>query len=117
MARPCRGCSASPRTSSPRPSAGTASRHGRGRGSACRSTWRPTTGYTDAEDLLSPRRALARELALLADHERQALELRVVEGLPYEQIARRLAIRPAAARLRVSRALRRLALSVPKEDL
>jgi RNA polymerase sigma factor (sigma-70 family) len=73
-------------------------------------------GFTEAEDRLSPRETLARELALLADHERQALELRVVEGLPYEQIARRLAIRPAAARLRVSRALRRLALSVPKED-
>jgi len=73
-------------------------------------------GFTEAEDRLSPREALARELALLADHERQALELRVVEGLPYEQVARRLAIRPAAARLRVSRALRRLALSVPKED-
>jgi RNA polymerase sigma-70 factor, ECF subfamily len=73
-------------------------------------------GFTEAEDRLSPREALAQELALLADHERQALELRVVEGLPYEQVARRLAIRPAAARLRVSRALRRLALSVPKED-
>jgi RNA polymerase sigma factor (sigma-70 family) len=73
-------------------------------------------GFTEAEDRLSPREALARELALLADHERQALELRVVEGLPYEQVARRLAIRPAAARLRVSRALRRLALSLEKED-
>jgi RNA polymerase sigma-70 factor, ECF subfamily len=73
-------------------------------------------GFTEAEDRLSPRKALARELAFLADHERQALELRVVEGLPYEQVARCLAIRPAAARLRVSRALRRLALSVPKED-
>jgi RNA polymerase sigma-70 factor, ECF subfamily len=73
-------------------------------------------GYAEAEDRLSPRQALARELGLLPDHERQALELRVVEGLPYEQVARRLSIRPAAARLRVSRALRRLALSVPKED-
>jgi len=73
-------------------------------------------GFTEAEDRLSPREALGRELAQLADHEREALELRVVEELPYEQVARRLAIRPAAARLRVSRALRRLALTVPKED-
>ena len=41
----------------------------------------------------------------------------MVDELPYSQVAKRLAIRPAAARLRVSRALRRLALSVPKEDL
>jgi RNA polymerase sigma-70 factor, ECF subfamily len=39
-------------------------------------------GFAEAEDRLSPREALARELALLGDHERQALELRVVEGLP-----------------------------------
>jgi RNA polymerase sigma-70 factor (ECF subfamily) len=49
--------------------------------------------------------------------ETRALELRVLDELPYAQVAKRLAIRPAAARLRVSRALRRLALSVPKEDL
>jgi RNA polymerase sigma factor (sigma-70 family) len=73
-------------------------------------------GFTEAEDRLSPREALARGVAQLGDHERQALELRVVEELPYDQVARRLAIRPAAARLRVSRALRRLALTVPKED-
>jgi RNA polymerase sigma-70 factor (ECF subfamily) len=73
-------------------------------------------GFARAEDRLSPRRELAREMARLAEHERQALELRVVEELPYEQVARRLSIRPAAARLRVSRALRRLALSVPKEE-
>jgi RNA polymerase sigma factor (sigma-70 family) len=73
-------------------------------------------GYTEAEDRLSPRQALDQALALLPDHERAALELRVVDELPYEQVARRLAIRPAAARLRVSRALRRLALFVPKEE-
>jgi DNA-directed RNA polymerase specialized sigma24 family protein len=41
----------------------------------------------------------------------------VVDGLPYEEVAERLEIRPAAARLRVSRALRRLALTTPKEEL
>jgi DNA-directed RNA polymerase specialized sigma24 family protein len=60
----------------------------------------------------------AREhLGLLPEHERRAVELRVLDELPYAQVAKRLSIRPAAARLRVSRALRRLALSVPKEDL
>ena len=73
-------------------------------------------GFAGAEERLSPRETLARGLADLAAHEREALELRVVEELPYEQVAHRLSIRPAAARLRVSRALRRLALSVPKEE-
>jgi RNA polymerase sigma-70 factor (ECF subfamily) len=74
-------------------------------------------GYSAIEERLSPRLALERALGSLSDHEREALELRVVEELPYAQVARRLAIRPAAARLRVSRALRRLALSVHEEDL
>jgi RNA polymerase sigma factor (sigma-70 family) len=73
-------------------------------------------GYADIEDRLSPRLALAQALASLPEHERRALELRVVDELPYGQVAQRLEIRPAAARLRVSRALRRLALSIPKED-
>ena len=74
-------------------------------------------GYTAVEERLSPRLALERCLGSLPEHERSALELRVLDELPYAQVAKRLAIRPAAARLRVSRALRRLALSVPKEDL
>jgi RNA polymerase sigma-70 factor (ECF subfamily) len=74
-------------------------------------------GYTAVEERLSPREALARGLGSLPEHERDALELRVVDELPYAQVAKRLAIRPAAARLRVSRALRRLALSVSEEDL
>jgi RNA polymerase sigma-70 factor (ECF subfamily) len=74
-------------------------------------------GYAAVEERLSPRDALTRGLGSLPPHERDALELRVVDELSYAQVARRLAIQPAAARLRVSRALRRLALSVPKEDL
>ena len=74
-------------------------------------------GYAAVEDRLSPRDALTRGLGSLPEHERDALELRVVEELSYAQVAKRLAIRPAAARLRVSRALRRLALSVPEEEL
>jgi len=59
---------------------------------------------------------LKRHLDELAPGERDALELRIVKELSYEQVAERLEIRPAAARLRVSRALRRLAVSVPKEE-
>ena len=73
-------------------------------------------GYTEVEARLSPRLALERALRSLPAHERDALELRVIDELPYGQVAQRLDIRPAAARLRVSRALRRLAVSVPKEE-
>jgi len=72
--------------------------------------------YSEVEDRLSPRLALARDLQALAFDDREALELRIVDELPYAEVAERLAIRPAAARLRVSRALRRLAQSVPKEE-
>jgi RNA polymerase sigma factor (sigma-70 family) len=73
-------------------------------------------GYTEVEQRLSPRLALKRHLDELAPGERDALELRIVRELSYEEVAERLEIRPAAARLRVSRALRRLAVSVPKEE-
>jgi RNA polymerase sigma-70 factor (ECF subfamily) len=73
-------------------------------------------GYAEVEARLSPRPELEAALQSLPAHEREALELRVIEELPYGEIAEQLEIRPAAARLRVSRALRRLAVSVPKED-
>ena len=74
-------------------------------------------GYDQVEERLSPRSALAESLAELPSHERRALELRVVDELSYDDVAKELAIRPAAARLRVSRALRRLAVTTPKEEL
>jgi RNA polymerase sigma-70 factor, ECF subfamily len=73
-------------------------------------------GYDEVEERLSPRQALARGLETLPEHEREALELRVVEELSYEQVADELGVRPAAARLRVSRALRRLSALPLKED-
>jgi RNA polymerase sigma factor (sigma-70 family) len=73
-------------------------------------------GYTEVEQRLSPRRALARQVGHLPAHERAALRLRIVEELSYEEVARRLSISQPAARLRVSRALRRLAQSVSKEE-
>jgi RNA polymerase sigma-70 factor, ECF subfamily len=73
-------------------------------------------GYTEVEQRLSPRLALARHVESLPAHERDALDLRIVQELSYTEVGSRLGIRPAAARLRVSRALRRLSLSVPKEE-
>jgi RNA polymerase sigma-70 factor (ECF subfamily) len=72
-------------------------------------------GYAAVDEQLSPRPSLRAALDELPPHERAALELRVVEELSYDDVARSLRIRPAAARLRVSRALRRL--SSVKEDL
>jgi RNA polymerase sigma-70 factor (ECF subfamily) len=73
-------------------------------------------GYAAVEERLSPRLALAASLDGLPEHEREALELRVIGELPYDEVAQQLAIRPAAARLRVSRALRRLTLAATKEE-
>jgi RNA polymerase sigma-70 factor (ECF subfamily) len=73
-------------------------------------------GYAAVEDRLSPSAALAEALEALPEHEREALELRVVGELPYSDVAARLGLRPAAARLRVSRALRRLSALPLKED-
>ncbi|HEX4324644.1 MAG TPA: sigma-70 family RNA polymerase sigma factor [Gaiellaceae bacterium] len=73
-------------------------------------------GYDAVEERLSPRTALAEALETLPEHEREALELRVVDELPYPEVADRLGVRPAAARLRVSRALRRLSTLPLKED-
>jgi RNA polymerase sigma factor (sigma-70 family) len=72
-------------------------------------TLAPDDGYAAVEERLSPRPSLAAALAALPDHERRAVELRVVEERPFGEVAEALRIRPAAARLRVSRALRRLA--------
>jgi RNA polymerase sigma-70 factor, ECF subfamily len=73
-------------------------------------------GYAAVEDRLSPSEALADALETLPGHEREALELRIVDELPYADVADRLGVRPAAARLRVSRALRRLSALPLEED-
>jgi len=52
------------------------------------------------------RGAVARELGTLSQEHREALRLRVVEQLPYDDVAQRLAITEPAARARVSRGLR-----------
>lgn len=73
-------------------------------------------GFAVVEARLSPRRSLAHALARLPQEQRRAVELRVLDELSYDEVARRLSIRPAAARLRVSRALRRLAVAAKEEQ-
>lgn len=68
------------------------------------------------QDRLSPRLALERQVNALPPGERKALELRVIDEPAYDQVAEKLDIRPTAARLRVSRALRRLSRTAPKEE-
>jgi RNA polymerase sigma factor (sigma-70 family) len=55
---------------------------------------------------------LRRAMRALPREQRQALELRVVEQLPYEEVAGRLGCSQNAARLRVSRALRALTMQM-----
>jgi RNA polymerase sigma factor (sigma-70 family) len=52
------------------------------------------------------RGAVARELGSLSQEHREALRLRVVEELSYDDVAQRLSITEPAARARVSRGLR-----------
>lgn len=59
--------------------------------------------------LASVREELAAALATLSDDARAAVALRVVDELPYPQVAERLQISEVAARARVSRGLQHLA--------
>jgi len=62
-----------------------------------------------AADMSELREALRAELASLTSDQRDALQLRVVEDLPYVVVATRLGISETNARARVSRGLRALA--------
>jgi RNA polymerase sigma-70 factor (ECF subfamily) len=64
--------------------------------------------YEAVDDRLSFPSAVVRAFADLPDADREVLVLRVVEERPYKEIADRLHCTPVAARLRVSRSLRRL---------
>jgi RNA polymerase sigma-70 factor (ECF subfamily) len=66
---------------------------------------------------LSALRGAVREaVAALPAGQRSALELRLVEELPYPQVAERLGIAEAAARARVSRAVRTLHLRLAEAE-
>jgi RNA polymerase sigma factor (sigma-70 family) len=62
----------------------------------------------DAAGLADVRRELTLELERLSCEQREALQLRVVEELPYTEVATRLGVSEPAARARVSRGLRAL---------
>lgn len=68
--------------------------------------------YEAVESRLSLPEAASSAIAKLPEPERELLLLRVVEERPYSEIAVRLRCSPQAARARVSRALRRLQLSL-----
>ena len=80
----------------------------------------PPEDYERIEELvdLGPiREALVEALGTLAEEQRDALQLRVIDGLGYAQVAERLGCAEAAARQRVSRGLRRIALVLQERGL
>lgn len=66
----------------------------------------------DQAELAQLRLSLDVELSALPEAQRDAIRLRVVEELPYDQVARRLGISATSARKRVSRGLAALALAL-----
>jgi RNA polymerase sigma factor (sigma-70 family) len=66
----------------------------------------------EAAGLGDLRLGLTVELERLSGEQREALQLRVVEEMPYEDMARRLGVSEQAARARVSRGLRALQRSL-----
>jgi len=80
----------------------------------------PADDYERIEELvdLRPiREALVDALGTLAEDQRDALRLRVIDGLGYQEVAQRLGCAEAAARQRVSRGLRRIALVLQERGL
>jgi RNA polymerase sigma factor (sigma-70 family) len=80
----------------------------------------PPEDYERIEDLVDfapMREALVEALGSLEDDQREALRLRVIDGLPYPVVAQRLRCAEATARQRVSRGLRRLALVLQERGL
>lgn len=80
----------------------------------------PDEDYERIEELidLAPIRvALVEALGTLDADQRRALELRVVDGLPYPEVAAKLSCGEQAARQRVSRGLRKLALLLQERGL
>ena len=71
----------------------------------------------DLVDLAPIREALREAMTTLPDDQRAALELRVIDELPYPTVAERLDCAEAAARQRVSRGLRRLAIVLQERGL
>ncbi|MGZ4132609.1 MAG: RNA polymerase sigma factor [Actinomycetota bacterium] len=71
----------------------------------------------DLVDFAPLRAALAEALETLAEDQREALRLRVIDGLSYAEVAARLECAEPAARQRVSRGLRRMAMVLQERGL
>lgn len=69
----------------------------------------------DLDEVASLREHLVGALADLSDAECDAVRLRVIEGLPFSDVARILGCSEGAARVRVHRALNRLADSIGED--
>ncbi len=75
----------------------------------------PPEDYERIEELVDfepLREALAEALGTLPDGQREALRLRVLEGMPYAEVASRLLCSEENARQRVSRGLRHLGIAL-----
>jgi len=80
----------------------------------------PAEDYERIEELvdLAPiRDALVEALATLGEEQRDALQLRVIDELSYPDVASQLGCGEAAARQRVSRGLRRIAIVLQERGL
>jgi RNA polymerase sigma-70 factor (ECF subfamily) len=75
----------------------------------------PDPEYEVVEGRLSLPESALRAISELPDGERELLDLRIVQERSYRDIADRLRCTPQAARLRVSRTLRRLNLALGGE--
>jgi RNA polymerase sigma-70 factor, ECF subfamily len=62
------------------------------------------------------RSSVARHLALLPREQREAVRLRIVDDLPYNEIARSLGVTPSAVRTRVARAMRQLRFALGVDE-
>ena len=80
----------------------------------------PAEDYERIEELvdLAPiKEALVEALATLGAEQRDALQLRVIDELSYPDVASRLGCAEAAARQRVSRGLRKIAIVLQERGL
>jgi RNA polymerase sigma-70 factor (ECF subfamily) len=80
----------------------------------------PSEDYERIEDLIdfAPiREALAEALETLSPDQREAMRLRVIDGLGYAEVAQRLKCTEQNARQRVSRGLRKIALLLQERGM
>ncbi|HEY7762621.1 MAG TPA: sigma-70 family RNA polymerase sigma factor [Actinomycetota bacterium] len=80
----------------------------------------PPEDYERIEDLIdfAPiREALVEALDTLSDDQREAMRLRVIDGLGYAEVAQRLRCTEQSARQRVSRGLRKIALLLQERGM